>query len=278
MTSGTARRDRRAALLEQHEAWRAGQIPRRPNLTGLNLSGWDLSSEDLSGALLDRAQLVRADLESALLDDARLVGANLAEAKLSDSSLHRTALGEAVLRGAELVGAALHGASLHGADMRDVDAAGADFDNTDLRKADLRGANLRSAGLRGADLRGACLLGASWRDPDITDLGLTKLEGAVFMKGLIVPAIPALPQRILDLLSAGGTVKHWGPRRPHEESLEGWAIRAAQGPGCQLKETVGKSVAGALLFHASLGDVPLLDREGEDAVQWLVTASRGRTR
>jgi uncharacterized protein YjbI with pentapeptide repeats len=159
--------------------------------------------------------------------------------------------------------------------LRDVNAAGADFVNTDLRDADLRGANLRSAGMRGADLRVACLLGASWRGPDIDDLSLTKLEGAVFVKGLIVPVVPALPQRILDLLSAGGTVKHWGPRRPHEESLEGWAIRAARGGGCRLQETLGKSLAGALLFHASLGYVPLLDREGEDAVQWLLAASRG---
>ena len=183
---------------------------------------------DLRGAGLRRANLAGENLEGVDLEGVDLAGATLEGANLIDANLYR-----ANLQGANLYGSNLRGANLEGAN---------------LRAANLNGANLTGANLTGAALTAAELIGA-----DLTGVQID----------YDIPKVANLIGKILDADRLD--MSDWHSECGTAHCLAGWATTLAGEAGAKLEKEIGIRAAGALIWRASVGEIPDFYAENEDA-------------
>lgn len=128
-------------------------------------------------------------------------------------------------------------------------------------QADLSGANLRGADLRGADLSEADL---RWAD----------LSGANLLKAIvpIVAPMPTIKQDILSRIKQDGCKLDMSQWHTCETThcMAGWAT-TIHPQGKLLESMIGPNAAGALIFNASVGEVPNFYATNEKAMAWLST-------
>ncbi len=157
---------------------------------------------------------------------------------------------------ANLDGANLDGANLYGANLTRANLDGANLTRANLTRANLTRANLYGANLYGANLDGANLYGA---------------EGLP-----IVRPVENLVGRILEKVEAGKfDMSRWhGDAKCADEwcgtthCMAGWAV-ALHPAGPELDSLLDTPVAGALIFRASVGEVPNFYGSNAQAEAWL---------
>ena len=162
---------------------------------------------------------------------------------LSDSPLKR-----AIFIGAKLRSANFQLTNLFEAELEDADLREADFRNSNLREACLSFAMLNRADFRCSTLGGADFVGAAIEG--------AHLEGAIINDAFGLPTAPKIEnidRKLLEVLNADKHFLDVKSCYTHETTLGrlGWYIKIAEKEGQSLERNYGRSVAGALIFHAS---------------------------
>ena len=142
----------------------------------------------------------------------------------------------------------------------------ANLSEADLSEADLSGADLRWANLSEADLSGANLSEADMRWANLSRANLS---------GAKLPAVEAMPTLKVDILNAVNTtpfdckldMTQWHTCET-VHCLAGWAVTLHPN-GKQLESLIGTNAAGALIFNASVGEVPDFYSSEDTAIEWL---------
>ena len=165
----------------------------------------------------------------------------------------------------------LTGANLTNANLRHAILTGAILTGADLWNAILTDAILTEATLRGANLEDADLTGANLEDADLEDANLTRaiLTGAILTDAALPPApiVVDLDRIVLDMVDTDVSMLDMGTWHTCQTThcLAGWATTLAEG-GKALEEELSPAVAGALIWHASVGYVPDFYASGKSAV------------
>ena len=158
---------------------------------------------------------------------------------------------------ANLAYANLRAAILADANLRAVFLAYANLTYANLRGANLRGVNLTDANLRGANLRGVNLEGAYLNGADLTGVQID----------YDIPKVANLIGKILDADRLD--MSDWHSECGTAHCLAGWATTLAGEAGAKLEKEIGTAAAGALIWHASTGEIPDFYNSDKYAKQWL---------
>lgn len=163
------------------------------------------------------------------------------------------------------------GDSLAGADLTNADLTRADLTNANLFMAHLSRVDLTRANLTDANLFMADLTDANLRGADLTCTKLTgvELSGANLADCVGLPDAPSVPDIKAKILGAGKINMAYWHTCETTHCLAGWAVHLAGDAGSALEEQLGASAAGALIFHASIGEVPDFYSSDEEAIEWL---------
>lgn len=161
---------------------------------------------------------------------------------------------------------------------RGVSLANSNLGSRNLMGAQLKGADLRGAVLHYSDLTNANLEGANLEDAILKDV---KLTGANLknVRGLPhVPRLKNLHRRVSAAVGRAGCrldMDYWHSTECKTTHCRaGWVITLAGEAGRALEKAVGSSMAGALIYFRSTGEVPDFYANDEAALANIRRAAR----
>lgn len=143
-------------------------------------------------------------------------------------------------------------------DFSGSELQGANFSECDLRNARFANADLAHANFTRANIEGVDFSGAYFHDTNFRDV-----------VGLDVPVVEHLVDRIYREAKSGHLDMSIWHSCKTTHCMAGWAILLAEEKGTALESKLGSEVAGSLIFHASIGEIPTFYCTNQEAIDWL---------